>query len=255
MNISEIYKELGEIDEFITKKLKRKNISEKKKEILVQKLKEHETLYLELKKNRIRIIKDYEYFDLLKENIKKTKEILIKIKYEIMYDLFSDSEETKERYNKTEENLNSLNEYLIVIVKKIKEKESNYLKKINELKFEINQKIDEYKYNNDIEDIQNKKEIYTRYMELQKNLFLNKNINFDLFENNDNLRYELNYRPYTEIDIKKIKSSGHIHLNNDENESVNESVDESVDEINDESIENYSPDELEEISPNLSETD
>ena len=243
MNISEIYKQLGELDKKITKKIKKKIISDEDKQNITQKLKEYETLYLELKKNRTKIIKDYEYFNILKEDIKKNKEILIKIKYEIMYDLFTNSDETKEIYTKTENQLNYSNELLIILVKKIKEKETNYVKKMNELNFEIDQKIDEYKYNNDIEDIENKKEIYTRYMELQKNLFLNKNISFNLFEKNDNLRYDLNYRPYTEYNINKIIKSGHINLNNELSNEINESN-------------NYiSPEELEELPDNLNEAD
>lgn len=243
MNISEIYKQLGELDKKITKKIKKKIISDEDKQNITQKLKEYETLYLELKKNRTKIIKDYEYFNILKEDIKKNKEILIKIKYEIMYDLFTNSDETKEIYTKTENQLNYSNELLIILVKKIKEKETNYVKKMNELNFEIDQKIDEYKYNNDIEDIENKKEIYTRYMELQKNLFLNKNISFNLFEKNDNLRYDLNYRPYTEYNINKIIKSGHINLNNELSNEINESN-------------TYiSPEELEELPDNLNEAD
>jgi hypothetical protein len=241
MNISDIYEKLGEINQDIkkyTNKLKdKKSTAEsniRNKQSLDVELKKYEKLYLELKNNRTLVMKDYDYLDLLKEKIKDTKEVLINIKYEILYDLFQDSEETKERYIKKEEHLNYLNNLYVDMLRNIKNNESENVKKVNDLLFEIKIKLDEYKFalsNYEMEQSQDNMDsihdIYLRYSYLNTRLFEEKRISFNLFEKYDHLRYDIDFRPYKEYNIKNVKKKGELDQengeeNNEENIQNNE---------------------------------
>lgn len=243
MNITEIYEKLGDINENKIKKYLKKIKSEKSstdtiilgKQKLEVAIKKYDNLYLELKNNRMMIMKDYEYLDLLKEKIKLSKEKLINIKYEILYDLFVNSEETKERYTKAEEHLNYLNNLYIEMLKSIKDNESLNHKKIHDIMYDIQKKIDEYKYTS-LDDIETRKDIYSKYNELNNKLLEEKRIYFNLFDNESNLRFDIDYRPYKEYNIKNIKKPSYIQsqVETPEENLDGEEIETQVDDILDE---------------------
>jgi superfamily II DNA helicase RecQ len=236
MEIRDIYEKLGDIYENkinkVTKKMNNKKVNYEKivtyKQVLENSLKEYENLYVQLKDNRKMIMNDYDYLDLLKSKIKASKEKLVLIKYEILYELFENSDETKERYTKAEEHLNYLNNLYVDMLKSIKDRESTNAKKIQDITFEIERKIEEYKYTvseteQETKEIRDaRQDIYKRYIELNNQLFEEKRISFNLFENKNTLRYQLDYRPYKEYDIKNIKRPGYINTVNNEENEVNE---------------------------------
>ncbi len=225
--LRDIYTNLEKIDNSIQKLIKKK--VETKEKILIL-LKQYEDKYLELKENRKGIISNYEYSELLKNRLNESKEKLLTIKYEIIYDLFDDT--TKDKYTALEDTVNHLNEEYLTFIKKIKDKESSNIKKTQELYFQLQKIIDEYKYIDDINDIDSKKEIYSRFIKLQRAIMINKNIGFNLFEGKEKLRYTIDYRPYVEYlldDLNKNKLSQNL-------------------------VEEIMPIEIEEIEDNLSNT-
>jgi hypothetical protein len=239
MDIREIYSKLGNIYENkINKdKFKKELPNEKIKEKMKSAINEYELLYSNLRDSRTMMIRDYEYLKLLKEKLNVVKNNLINLKYEIIYDLYNNSEETKELYVKTEEEHNQLNILYVDMLKKIKEKETSRSKKINDLMFEIENKLREYKYT-DISDIDIRKEIYTKYCLLNKKLLIERKINFDLFEDTNHLRFNIDYRPYDEYKFNDENYDEKYNENEYENE--NNSTTGSLKEIED--IEENIPD-------------
>jgi hypothetical protein len=224
--LREIYTNLEKIDNSI-KKLTNKKVDIKQKISVL--LKQYEDKYLELKEIRKGIISDYEYSEILKNKLNESKEKLLTIKYEIIYDLFDDS--TRDKYTTLEDTVNHLNEEYLIVIKKIKDKETSNIKKTEDLYFQLQNIIAEYKYIDDINDIDTKKEIYTRFVKIQRAIIINKNIGFNLFEEKEKLRYTIDYRPYVEYLLDDLKKN------------VSE-ISEEVEEIN--------PVEIEEIEYNLS---